>query len=56
MPLFSESDELGVVSWNIYKQQRLNCHSVLNKLFINNDLILLQEAQNSSKLINFIVS
>ncbi len=56
MPLLSESDELGIVSWNIYKQQRLNWYSVLNKLVINNHLILLQEAQNSSQLINFIVS
>ncbi|MGP1956257.1 MAG: endonuclease/exonuclease/phosphatase family protein [Arsenophonus sp. NC-PE1-MAG3] len=56
MALLSESDELGIVSWNIYKQQRLNWYSVLNKLVINKHLILLQEAQNSSKLIDFIIS
>jgi len=56
MPLFSESDELSIVSWNIYKQQRPNWYSVLNKLVIDKHLILLQEAQTSPQLIDFVVS
>lgn len=56
MPLFSGSDEFGIVSWNIYKQQRPNWYSVLNQLVTNKHLILLQEAQTSPQLINFVVS
>ncbi|MGP1938993.1 MAG: endonuclease/exonuclease/phosphatase family protein [Arsenophonus sp. ET-DL9-MAG3] len=55
MPIFSESDELNIASWNIYKQQRPNWCSLLNKLVIDNHLILLQEAQTSPKLLEFII-
>ncbi|MFP3019281.1 MAG: endonuclease/exonuclease/phosphatase family protein [Arsenophonus sp.] len=56
IPLFSENNELRIVSWNIYKQQRHNCYSVLNKLVIANHIILLQEAQTSPQLIEVVVS
>ncbi|AMA65073.1 hypothetical protein AUT07_00515 [Candidatus Arsenophonus lipoptenae] len=56
MPQSLESEGLRIISWNIYKQQRQNWFSVLNKLVIDKHLILLQEAQPSPQLIKFIIS
>ena len=48
------STQLNVLVWNIFKQKRSNCIKLLEKYAQNTQLILLQEAQNTPKLINFI--
>lgn len=53
MPLKTENNELKVVIWNIYKQQRPDWRTTLNMLTQESQLILLQEAQTSPELVEF---
>ncbi|XOD70106.1 MAG: endonuclease/exonuclease/phosphatase family protein [Sodalis sp. (in: enterobacteria)] len=47
---------LRVMVWNIYKQQRANCLSVLKIFCKNAPLVLLQEAQTTPELVRFATS
>ncbi len=49
----ARDNRLSVMVWNIYKQQKLNWHTVLQEYGRNCDLILLQEAKASEELIRF---
>ncbi|AYA42266.1 endonuclease/exonuclease/phosphatase family protein [Xenorhabdus nematophila] len=53
-PILADNSELSVATWNIYKQQRPLWKSVLTSLIEKSDLILLQEAQTSPELLNFL--
>ncbi|MDF7669786.1 endonuclease/exonuclease/phosphatase family protein [Orbaceae bacterium ESL0721] len=46
--------KLSILVWNIFKQKRIACIPVLEKYVDQTELILLQEAQNSPDLLNFI--
>ncbi len=48
------TDELTVMVWNIYKQQRLSALPFLQEYSEDCDLVLLQEAQSTPPLIKFV--
>lgn len=52
-PLIASS-ELNILVWNIFKQKRADCLSVLQHYSDKTSLILLQEAQTTPQLLNFI--
>ncbi|WP_269450595.1 endonuclease/exonuclease/phosphatase family protein [Xenorhabdus poinarii] len=53
-PFLTNNLELSVTIWNIYKQHRPSWHHVLAALIKGSDLILLQEAQTTPALQEFI--
>ena len=50
------SDGLSLTVWNIYKQNRSNWQSELNKLSAGSDLVLLQEASMTEGLRQWVTS
>ncbi|MFA0704048.1 hypothetical protein AB4618_26640, partial [Vibrio sp. 10N.222.48.A8] len=50
------SDGLDITVWNIYKQNRNNWQSELNKLSAGSDLVLLQEASMTEGLRQWVMS
>nr|WP_092518779.1 endonuclease/exonuclease/phosphatase family protein [Xenorhabdus japonica] len=55
-PILASNNELSIAIWNIYKQQRPLWQSVLTSLIEKSDLILLQEAQTTPALLEFIAA
>ncbi|WP_036772750.1 endonuclease/exonuclease/phosphatase family protein [Photorhabdus australis] len=56
VPLITDTNGLRVVVWNIYKQQRPSWRRVLKGLTKGSQLILLQEAQTTPDLVEFVTS
>ncbi|WP_392562074.1 endonuclease/exonuclease/phosphatase family protein [Orbus sturtevantii] len=52
-PLVS-ANKLNILVWNIFKQKRLDCLNVLANYMDKTELILLQEAQTTTSLLNLI--
>lgn len=50
----STTEELNILVWNIFKQKRIDCLNILDKYINKTTLVLLQEAQATPQLINFI--
>ncbi|AOM42480.1 endonuclease/exonuclease/phosphatase family protein [Xenorhabdus hominickii] len=55
-PLPIYNHEFCVAIWNIYKQQRRSWQDVLDSLIKNSQLILLQEAQTTPELLDFVAA
>lgn len=49
-----DSDQLNILVWNIYKQKRSECFDLLEKYANDISLFLLQEAQTTPQLLNFV--
>ena len=55
-PLVSDGEDLCIMVWNIYKQQRDDWLSVLKSYSAQSHLMLLQEAQSTPELVDFATS
>ncbi len=55
MPI-TKSDRVSILVWNIFKQKRLDCMRLLEEYVDNTTLLILQEAQTTPQLLNFIHS
>jgi len=53
-PSLISANKFNILVWNIFKLKRLDCLNVLAKYIDKTALILLQEAQTTPKLLNFI--